>query len=579
MEKLIAYFSKRHLLTNMIMLVVFVGGIFSWNQTRKEEWPDITFDNVRISVRYPGAPAEDVEYFVTKPIEEEVRGLDGVYRILSTSSVGQANINVELEQNYKQIDEAITEIRNAVLDVDLPAEVIDDPNVRVFRSSKKAILDIAIYDKNIHLLSTEERRNLQQYAFALENQLLNLPEVNSINKRGYLQEEIQIKAYPKKLLKHELSFNAVMKELKDNHIRKPAGTIETKSEPKVTILSELNSAEKLSNLIVQGGFEGQVVRLGEVAEIVEGYEKNRQIIKVNGHEAVMFSVVKNGSFGILESLKAVTRQVDQFKKNNLGGTSITLALLDDESIDIRNRLKIISTNGTIGFILIIIALFVFLNKRSGVWVAMGIPFTFCFTMLFAAILGQTINGMTLAAIIIVMGIVVDDAIVVAENITRLERQGMKHDEAVIKGTSFVLLPIVASIVTTCVAFIPLYFFKGHFGNFVKYIPLIVFLMLGASFLESILILPGHMDLKFPFLDKFRGRKSKKESNDYGHWFDKAEEKYGDLLEKLLPKKKIILLSFMGLLIFAGILATTFMKFVLFPHEETRCHCPFLKDRE
>jgi len=569
MEKLIAYFSKRHLLTNMIMLVVFVGGIFSWNQTRKEEWPDITFDNVRISVLYPGAPAEDVEYFVTKPIEKEVRGLDGVYRVSSTSSVGQANINIELEQNYKQIDEAITEIRNAVLDVDLPSEVIDDPSVRVFRSSKKAILDIALYDEGVHLLGTEERRNLQQYAFALESQLLNLSEVNSVNKQGYLEEEIQVKAYPKRLLKYELPFNAVMREIKDNHIRKPAGTIETKNEPKVTLLSELNSAKKLDNLIVQGGFQGQVIRLGEIAEIVEGYEKNKQIIKVNGHEAIMFSVVKNGSYGILESLDAVTRRVDQFKRNNLEGTSIAVILLDDESIDIRNRLKIIGTNGTIGFILILIALFVFLNKRSGVWVAMGIPFTFCFTILSASILGQTINGMTLAAVIIVMGIVVDDAIVVAENITRLRHQGMNHEEAVIKGTSFVLLPIVASIVTTCIAFIPLYFFQGHFGNFVKYIPLIVFLMLGASFLESILILPGHMDLKFPFLDKFRSRKTKDEGNSYGHWFDKIEEKYGNLLEKLLPKKKIILCSFVGLLILAGLLSTKFMKFVLFPHEETR----------
>ncbi len=568
-EKLISFFAKRHLLTNMIMLVVFVGGIFSWNNTKKEEWPDITFDNVRISVRYPGAPAEDVEYFVTKPIEEEVRGLDGVYRVKSTSSVGQSNISVELEQNYPNIEEAITEIRNAVLDVDLPAEVIDDPNVRVFRSSKKAILDIALYDENVHLLDTEKRRNLQKYAFALESQLLNLSVVNSVNKRGYLQEEIQIKAYPQKLLKYELPFNTVMKEIRDNHIRKPVGTIETKNEPKVTLLSELNSADKLRDLIVQGGFQGQVIRLGEIAEIIEGYEKNKQISKVNGHEAVMFSVVKNSSSGILESLDAVTKLVDQFRKNNLGGTSIAVTLLDDESIDIRNRLKIIGTNGTIGFILIIISLFIFLNKRSGIWVAMGIPFTFCFTMLGASLLGQTINGMTLAAIIIVMGIVVDDAIVVAENITRLEHQGMEHEEAVIKGTSFVMLPIVASIVTTCIAFIPLYFFQGHFGNFVKYIPLIVFLMLGASFLESILILPGHMGMKLPFLNKFRSKKIKDKGDGFGHWFDKIEEKYGSLLEKLLPKKKIILCCFLGLLILAGILSTTLMKFVLFPHEETR----------
>ncbi|MFT7538537.1 MAG: multidrug efflux pump subunit AcrB, partial [Lysobacterales bacterium] len=568
MEKLISFFAKRHLLTNMIMLVVFIGGIFAWNQTKKEEWPDITFDNVRISARYSGAPASDVEYFVTKPIEEEVRGLDGVYRVTSTSSVGQSNVNVELEQNYPNVNEAITEIRNAVLDVQLPSEVIDDPNVRVFRSSKKAILDIALYDTGTHLLDIDSRRNLQKYAYAFEQQLLNLSEVNSVNKNGYLQEEIQIKAIPKTLVKFELPFNTVMREIKDNNIRKPAGTIQTAKEPKVTLLSELNTVDKLNNLVIQGGFEGQVIRLNEAAQVIEGYEKNKQITKVNGHEAILFSVVKNSSSGILESLDAVSKAAEQFKRNNLEGSSINLALLDDESIDLRNRLNIISTNGAIGFFLILIMLYFFLNKRAAFWVAMGIPFTFCFTMLCASFLGQTINGMTLAAVIIVMGIVVDDAIVVAENISRLEREGMAPDKAAVKGTSFVILPIIASVLTTCVAFIPLYFFQGHFGNFVKYIPLIVFLMLGASLLESLLILPGHMHFKLPFMRRSNIRDAQDVTQKY-HWFDLWEEMYGNLLIKMLAWKKIVLVGFAGVLILTAVVATTTMKFVLFPNEETR----------
>ncbi len=567
-EKIIAYFAKRHLLTNFIMVAVLLGGIFAWQQTRKEEWPDITFDRVRISARYPGAPAEDVEYFVTKSIEEEVRGLDGVYRVTSTSSVGQSNISVELEQNYPKVDEAITEIRNAVLDVNLPDEVIDDPNVRVFRSSKKAIIDVALIHKGGHLLNIKTRRELQQYALALENQILNLSAINSINKKGYLEKEIQIKTYPKKLLQYELPFNAVMREIKNNHVRKPAGSIETKGEPKVTLISELDSAEKLNKLIIQGGFEGRVIRLDEVSDITEGYEKNKAIIKVNGHEGIMFSVVKNGSYGILEALKAVDKTVKSFRKNNLEGAPVEVILLDDESIDIRNRLSIISINGAIGFVLILITLFIFLSKRAGIWVAMGIPFTFCFSMLGASLLGYTINGMTLAAVIIVMGIVVDDAIVVAENISRLSHKGMNHRKAVIKGTSFVTMPIIASIVTTCIAFIPLFFFKGHFGKFVQYIPPIVFLMLGASLFESLFILPGHMDLKLPFQKKNTEQKEINK-NGYGHWFEKVEERYGRFLEKVLPVKNFIFLGFIILLVFSGWVATQKMKFVMFPQEETR----------
>jgi multidrug efflux pump subunit AcrB len=397
LKSLITYFARRHLLVNLIALIVFLGGAISWQSTSKEEMPDITFDSIRISVRYPGAPSEDVEYLVTKPIEEAVRGLDGVYRVESTSSVSESNITVELEPHYPDKDEAMTEIRNAVLDVDLPSEVLDDPVIRIFKTSKKAILDVALIDKNSHLINTESRRKLQEIALTLENQLINLKSVNSVNRKGYLQPEIQIRAIPQKLLEYRIPFNTVMNEVQRNHIRKPAGNIEAPSEPKVTLLSELDTVEKLSGVIVQGGFEGQVVRLNQVAEIESSFEKATAILKVNGHEAIMLEVVKNSSYGILEALDQVTEAIEKFKKINLEGSNVELVALDDESIDIRNRLALVSMNGIIGFILILLTLFIFLNKRSGIWVAFGIPFTLCFTMIAGKFMGFTINGTTLAA--------------------------------------------------------------------------------------------------------------------------------------------------------------------------------------
>ena len=569
-ERLIAYFAKKHLLTNLIFITFFIGGVVAWNNTKKEELPNITFDRVSVSVSYQGAPAEDVEYFVTKPIEEAVRGLDGVHKVTSTTSVGQSSVSIELEQDISNIDEVITEIRNTVSDVDLPDEIIDDPHVRVFKTSKKAIIDIALYNEGVHLLNNDQRRNLQEYAYALENQLLNLSQVNSVNRRGYLQEEIQIKVHPKKLLKYEIPFNTVMQEIKNNHVRKPAGNIETREEPQVTLVSELDTVGELEDLIIQGGFEGQVVRLGEVADIIESFEKSKEIRKVNGRQAIILNVVKNSSYGIIEALDAVNKVVQDFKENNLQGTSIKLVFLDDESIDIRNRLSLIGFNGTIGFVLVVITLFLFLNRRAGLWVAMGIPFTLCFTAIFASLMGQTINGMTLAAIIIVMGIIVDDAIVVAENITRLVNQGMKRSEAVVKGTSYVILPVLASIITTCVAFIPLYFFKGHFGNFIQPIPLIIFLVLGASFFESIFILPGHMDLDIPFLNRLNGKTPKEQvTSIQTHWFENVEKKYGKFIQKILPYRGLVLISFVILLILSGFLIKYHFKFVMFPHEETR----------
>lgn len=570
LEKVIAYCASRHLLTNLIFILVLLGGAFAWFHTNKEELPSITFDRVRVSVTYPGAPAEDVEYFVTRPIEEELRGLDGVYRITSTSSVGQANINVELEQDLENIDELVTEIRSEVLDVSLPDDVIDDPSVRVFKTDKKAILDIALIHTGAPILDIKSRMHLQELAFALENQLLSLSEVDSINRSGYLREEIQIKAYPDRLVRFEIPFNTVMREIRENHIRKPAGTLEADKEPKVTLLSELNDPEKLRDFIIQGGFEGQVVRLGEVAEIETGFEKTESIYKVNGYEAVMFSVVKTGSAGILDALDAVSAAVDRFRKNNLTGSEVQAVLLDDESIDVRNRLNLIATNGAIGFTLIFLSLFIFLSKRSGVWVAMGIPFTICFTLIVASLMGFTINGTTLGAVIIVMGIVVDDAIVVAENITRLFHRGVDQARAIVEGTAQMVQPVFASITTTCVAFVPLFFFHGSHGKFVEFIPPIIFLMLGASLLESVFILPGHMGLRLPFMNRFASKLEKREDGDgYYHWFDRIEDKYERAINRILPKKWFVFGAFVALLIGSGLLMHFQLKFVMFPNEETR----------
>ncbi len=565
-RKIINYFVERHLLTNLIFIAVLIGGFLSWQGIKKEEMPSITFDFVRVSANYPGATAEEVEHFVTKELEEAVRGIDGVYRVTSTSSAGSSSIAVELEKNFPRKDEAITEIRNAVLDANLPEDIKDDPSVHVFETSKKAIVDVAFIHTGVHLLDVESRHLLQEYAIALENQLLNLSHVNSVDKRGYLQEEIQINVNPEKLKKYTIPLSQVRREIVENNSRQPAGNIEAKNEPKVTIDAQLDTIDKLNSLYIQAGFQGQAISLNKVAEVKRGFNEKKSIYKVNGHEALIFNIVKNTSYGILDSIDAVKEEVGKFEKNYLKDIPIDIVLLDDESIDVRNRLSIIALNGTIGFILILFMLFLFLNKRSGFWVAMGIPFTICFTLIFSLLFGFTINNITLAAVIIVMGIIVDDAIVVAENISRFRANGIKSKQAAVEGTSQVFLPVIASIVTTCVAFIPLYFFGGRFGSLNRFIPPVIFLMLGASLFETLIILPGHMHFNLSIGKKFRRKKIKSIRK---HWFDKIEKYYERFLNKMLSYKSLVLFFFVIILILSALVMIYKIKFVMFPREETR----------
>jgi len=562
----IEFFVNRHLLTNMIFISVIFGGLFAWQEIKKEERPDVTYDRVRINAIYPGATAEEVEHFVTRELEEELKAVDGVYRLYSSVSRGSTTVTVEMEKDLPNQKEVITEIRNAVLATQLPPEVRDKPSVRVFKSSKKAIIDIALIHKKAHLLTNPQRQEIQRIATALELQLTNLPQVNSINRSGYLQEELQINVDPKKLVRYQIPLSQVINEVNNNHIRQPAGHIEIKDEPSVTINAQLDTVKKLNNVYIQAGFKGKAVDLKSIAEVRTDFRREKQIIKVNGHESIMFNVVKNGSFGILESLKSVQKVVDDFSNNNLRNSNIQLVILDDESYDVRNRLSIIATNGAIGFTLILLTLFLFLNKRSGIWVAMGIPFTVCLTIIVTNMMGYTINNVTLAAVIIVMGIVVDDAIVVAENIGRFRANGFSSHDAAVKGTAQVFMPILASITTTCVAFIPLFYFTGRFGSFVSFIPPIVFLMLFASLLESLVILPGHLHFQAP---QFLRRQPQSLAKVKSHWFDRIEDRYGNALIILLKYKYLIIAVFIGLLTASLFIAKQTMSFVLFPHSETR----------
>jgi len=563
--RFIEFFVNRHLLTNMMFISVILGGLFSWQQIKKEERPDVTYDIVRISAVYPGATAEEVEHFVTRELEKELKAVDGVYRMYSSVSRGTTNISIELEKNLDNKNESITEIRNAVLATQLPPEVRDKPTVRVFKSSKKAIIDIALIHTKAHLLTIPQRQELQLYATALELQLTNLPQINSINRSGYLQEELQINLDPKKLVYYQIPLSNVIDEITKNHVRQPVGHIEVKDEPSVTINAQLDTVEKLNKLYIQARYLSKSIDLQSIAEVKSDFRREKQITKVNGHESIMFNVVKNGSFGILESLDAVQKVINGFTTNNLRNSDIQLVILDDESYEVRNRLSIISTNGAIGFVLILITLFLFLNKRAGVWVAMGIPFTICLTLIITSMVGYTINNVTLAAVIIVMGIVVDDAIVVAENIARFRSQGYSSQDAAVQGTAQVFMPVLASIVTTCVAFIPLFYFSGRFGSFVSFIPPIVFLMLFASLVESLVVLPGHLHIPAP---KFFQRKNNIE-HIKPHWFDKIEQSYGNILIRLLKYKYLIFALFVALLAGSILLAKQTMSFVLFPHTETR----------
>ncbi|OUR94118.1 hypothetical protein A9Q84_17565 [Halobacteriovorax marinus] len=562
MKNIILYAAQKHLLTNMIFVGTIIFAIFTWMNVGKEEMPEFASNWIRVTAVYPGAPAEDVELFVTKPLEDELKGVVGIEEVSTTSSVGVSSIRIILDDDYPNKEEVTQEIKDAILRTDLPSEVRNLPKMRQFKSAAKAILDIGIYVKGKPYLDGESRKKLQQYVQSFESQLLALKEISIVDRSYYRKPELQILVNPNENLKNEISLSEIRNQIKSNNIRVPIGSMRDRGESKVTAINELEDVKSLNSLILRGNYEGQGILLGDIATVKDGFEKSSSIFKVNGHEAVLLNIKKSVSTDILSAQKSVMTFIENFRKNN-SDSPIEIVTMDDESFAVTNRLNIITKNGVIGFFLITLILLLFLDIKTGFWVAMGIPFSMGFTLIIAHLLGYTVNNMTLAGIIIVLGIVVDDAIIVAENISRHREEGMPLYEAVSHGTAEVFKPIVASILTTCVAFLPLLYFEGFFGKLVSFIPLVVILMLGGSLIESLFILPAHMAGKTPLLDRFKkdvGQKS---------WFHKYEDIYANVLLRIFNHRLIVLSVFVTLLAAGGYLFKTKMKFVMFPREESK----------
>ncbi len=567
MRSLINYFVNRPVIANVVMFGVIISAVVFWGKIGKEEMPEFSMNHISVSVRYPGASAEDVELFITKPIEEKLKGVTALDTVSSNSSYGRCTIRIVFESNISNLSEKIQELKDTINSVDFPKEA-DNPVYRHFKSSEKAIIEVGVFLKEKEILDIPSRIKLQKYVLALKNKILSLDEISGVEPSGYLRPELQVKVDPEKLKTYEISMNQVKQQIIEQHIRKPIGNILDKSESEISIISELIDVESLNNVIITSGFQGQGTRLANMAVVENGFEKSNSIIKTQGHEAIVLNIQKSSNSDIISAQKKLVTFLETFKKNT-PLSPIDYVLIDDESYDVRNRLSLIGTNGILGFILIAIILLLFLDFKSGVWVAMGIPFSLAFTLVAAMAMGYTVNNMTLAGIIIVLGMVVDDAIIIAENISRKAANGSKN--TVTDSTYEVMSPVIASVLTTCAAFIPLYFFTGHFGLFVKYIPTVIFLMLLASLLESAFILPTHMSrpLKLELLYRKLFKHSDKFKIKRENLIRRAETFYALTLTRLLPHRTSVLVLFLMLILACGALFKYKMKYVMFPREESR----------
>ena len=482
MRKLITYFIKHSVAVNVVVLTFFVFGVVGVLNLKSSFFPLVDSKNISINVAYPGASPQEVEEGIILKIEDNLKGLNGVARVTSTSRENSGSINVEIEKG-KNIDFMLLEVKNAVDRVpSFPVGM--EPLIVAKQEALRPTITFSISGNEIPLAT------LKQIGRQVENDLRAIDGISQIQISGYSEEEIEIAINETSLLAYNLSFAEVTQAVNESSLITTGGTIKTDAEE---YLIRANSrsyyADDLSNLIVKSDISGRIIRLKDIATIKDQFSETPNANYFNGNLSINITITSTNTEDLISSAEKVKDYITDF---NLKYDNVELNVVRDLSTTLVQRTELLTENAIIGMILVLMFLSLFLNTRLAFWVAFGLPVAFLGMFMFAGYFNVTINVLSLFGMIIVIGILVDDGIVIAENIYQHYEKGKSPEQAAIDGVMEVLPAIISAIITTILAFAIFLFLDGRIGEFFGEVSVVVMLTLIVSLVEALIILPAHL---------------------------------------------------------------------------------------
>ncbi|MDP4607042.1 MAG: efflux RND transporter permease subunit [Flavobacteriaceae bacterium] len=481
MKKLIQYFTKYHVAVNVVIFAFALFGYLGFKSLKSSFFPLTESHIVTIAVNYPGASPLEIEEGVVLKIEDNLKGLQGVERVTSVSRENSGSIVVEVEKE-RNIDFMLLEVKNAVDRVpSFPTGM--EPLVVAKQEVVRPTISFGL-SGNIPL------KNLKDIARQIENDLRAIKGISQISVSGFPAEEIEIAVQESQLLAYNLSFAEVAQAVGSSNLLVTGGQLKTDAEE---FLIRANNkkyyADELSQAVIKTFSDGRIVYLKDIATVRDRFSETPNATLINGNLAVEVSISSTNSEDLLSTAEIVKQYIADF---NASHDALTLTVLSDQSITLNQRTELLLTNAFQGMLLVLIFLSLFLNTRLAFWVAFGLPISFLGMFALAPLFGVTINVLSLFGMIIVIGILVDDGIVIAENIYQKYEEGKKPMQAALEGTLEVIPPIVSAIITTVLAFSLFLFLDSRIGEFFGEVSVIVILTLLVSLLEALLILPAHL---------------------------------------------------------------------------------------
>jgi len=478
----VAWMAGNSVAANLLMLLLLVGG-FIWGLNIKQEiFPEFDLDSISITVAYPGASPEEVEHGIILAVEEAVQGLDGVDEVRSSAGEGVGVVTVDmltggdLERLFNDIQKEVDRITSFPVEAEKPQVVL--------MTQKRPVISIVLF-------GDQNDRVLREVAEETRDRLIQDPGITQVELSAVRPFEIGIEV-PRDILRtYNLTLADIARKIREAALELPAGSIKTEGgEVLIRMKERRNYGDEFARIPVIRTAEGTELLLEDIAVVTDGFEDTDQSATYNGKPAVMLTINRVGDETPITVADAVLRHVEELKETLPPG--IEVATLDDNSQVFRDRINLLLNNGYLGLALVFILLGVFLEARLAFWVAMGIPVSFLGTLLFLPLMGVSINMISLFAFIISLGIVVDDAIVVGENIYKYRQKGLSVMKASIEGVREVTRPVTFSVITNIVAFMPLYFVPGFMGKVFRVIPVVVVSAFTISLVECLFILPAHL---------------------------------------------------------------------------------------
>ena len=482
MRKLIEYFIRYHVAVNVVVISFALFGIVGAKALKSSYFPLTDSKNISITITYPGASPQEVEEGIVLKIEDNLKGLEGVDRVTSTSRENSGTINVEIEKG-ENIDFMLLEVKNAVDRVPTFPTGMEPLIVSKLETVRQTI-SFAISGENIPLAT------LKSVGREIENDLRAMDGISQIEISGFPDEEIEIAVNENDLLAYGLSFTEVASAVGNANILVTGGNIKTDAEEYLIRANNRSYyGSELNNLVVRADQSGNVIRLKDVAVVRDRFAETPNASYFNGNLSVSVSITSTNNEDLIVAADQVNEYVDVFneKYNN-----IKLDVVSDQSITLNQRTQLLTENAIMGMVLVLIFLSLFLNTRLAFWVAFGLPVAFLGMFVFAGFFDVTINVLSLFGMIIVIGILVDDGIVIAENIYQHYEKGKSPVQAAVDGTMEVLPPIISAIITTILAFSIFLFLDSRIGEFFGEVSVIVILTLVVSLVEALVILPAHL---------------------------------------------------------------------------------------